>query len=138
MDPKLQAGVELTLEKIAVEQSPANSPLGRALRQKFAEEQNVVKQIKKSEGYSPSSASSPGMEDKNDGYGTSDEKLDDDPSKNSSAATTGKVNQAVGEQNITTEARGMPDLSIDQHKVASAGSIRAAAMSKILHRYMQG
>ena len=114
MDPKLQAGIELTLEKAAAEEAGVGL-LASSLQQKLAErmqkraEDQVLEQTSSGKAGPPSSASGRGMEDKNKNYGKSaDGELEDDPSK---GEDTGKVVTSVGGANITTEASGMPDLT---------------------------
>jgi hypothetical protein len=117
MNARLQAGVEMALEKVAAEEAGNTHLLAKAVSQglqKRAEDQ-LVQQQAKSENTKASSASSAGMEDKNSGYGKSTNVLDDDPSKNQNAEETGLVTNAHDGKNITTEASGMKDLSLDKN-----------------------
>jgi hypothetical protein len=117
MDQRLQAGVELVLEKVAQEDKEAN--LAEFLNDKLAEEQGV-EQVRKSEGHAPSSNSSEGMEDKErhtNGTGPEEEEL--------AAADyeTGKPQNSVPKNNITSETE-MKDLSLP--KTASAEDFLAS------------
>jgi hypothetical protein len=112
MDPRLQAGVELALEKTASEESGAGM-LANTIHQKLAEQDQGVEQVHKSENKTPSSSSGKRMETSNADYGkSSDYKLDDDPTKGQGANTTGDTVIATSGKNITTEISGMPDLSM--------------------------
>ena len=115
MNPKLQAGVEVALEKTARSVSGKgllSDAINSRLR-KYADDQ-LVQQEHASSNTSPSSSSSAGMEDKNSGYGKSTNVLDDDPSKDQNAQETGSVTNAVSGRQITTEPSGMPDLAQKQ------------------------
>ena len=130
MNPKLQAGIELTIEKAAAREQGVGllaGTLNRKMRemQKRAEDQGV--QVTGGGGGSPSSNSSDGMEDKNKGFGKGVEKLDDDPTK-AGAKETGQVMSAQAGKNITTETSGMPDLSLPK----CANSARVKVMTTML------
>jgi hypothetical protein len=130
MDPRLQAGVELMIEKTAAEASGVGLLAG-ALKQKMAmrksaQEEQGVEQEHKSENLTPSSSQGKKMENKNQDYGkSSDYKLDDDPSKGQAAMATGDTVNSFAGKNITTEGSGMPDLSM---KKASANRRVLATM----------
>ena len=132
MTPKLQAGIELTFEKMAAEEA-GEGMLTQTRRDKLAATQDQgVEQTAASGAGSPSSASSKGMEDKNDGYGKgTDDKLEDDPTKGKSAEGTGEVQNSMAGKNVTVEGSGMPDLSM---KNASQLSPNA----RVLHTMIQG
>jgi len=76
---------------------------------------NEVKVSRKSENTTPSSASSPGMEDKNLNYG----KGTSDNTEMGGGTETGQVVESHSGANHTSEGSGMPDLSIDHHKTAA-------------------
>jgi hypothetical protein len=101
------------------------NPLVDALHHKLAEEQDGVHQVRKNDnsGSKPSSNTSDGMEDKNEGYGKTTDTLEDDPSKDG-AAETGKTQVSISGANYTHESSGMKDLSINQHKSASLDFLR--------------
>ena len=138
MDARLQAGVELVLEKTAAEEAGVGQLAG-SLHQKLAAagftkqaEEQGVEQDRKSVNTTPSSNSGTKMEDKNKGFGKGEEKLDDDPSKGKSAQATGDTNISTAGKNITTETgSGMPDLSM---KKASGN---ARVMATMLRSYAQ-
>jgi hypothetical protein len=133
MDPRLQAGVELMIEKTAAEAAGvgllAGSLQKKAARMgitKRAQEEQGVEQEHKSENLTPSSGKGKKMENKNQDYGkSSDYKLDDDPSKGQSAMATGDTVNSFAGKNITTEGSGMPDLTM---KKASANRRILATM----------
>jgi len=128
MNAKLQAGVELTLQKAAAEQAGVGllSHEINAGLHKTALENQGVQQERQGTNYTPSSASGSGMEDKNKDYGKGSEyKLDDDPSKGQSSEQTGEVQTRTAGKNITTEGSGMPDLSIGQHSNKQASGRRS-------------
>ena len=118
MDPHTQKIVNSILNKEAGYRMPVN-PLADALHQKLAEDQDVEQNRKSNGATSPSSASSDGMEDKNEGYGKSTDTLEDDPAKEGAAAT-GTPQIAKGGKNITVETDGMKDLSIPHHNKSAA------------------
>jgi hypothetical protein len=128
MDTHTLHAVNNVLQKQAGCRLPVN-PLADSLFNKLAstmEQSHGVTQTRKDDNSSakPSSNSSKGMEDKNDGYGRSDKKLDDDPSKDG-AQETGAVQVAHAGTNVTTEHEGMKDLSIPHHnKKASLDFLR--------------
>jgi len=136
MDPKLQAGVEIALQKTAEEQS---GHLSRALILqadefgfgKDAEEQGVEEKHKSGAG-TPSSNKSPGMEDKNKNYGKGEVKLDDDPTKGKKSQETGETVNAHAGAHITTEASGMPDLSMKN------ATDRRSALQDVISRQLRG
>jgi hypothetical protein len=118
MDANLIAGVELVLEKEAAQRA-GSGMLAQAVQHQASRyglnkraNDNAVVVNKSNASGPPSSNSSKGMEDKNDGYGKKDVMLDDDPAKNSKANETGKPAVAHAGVNVTTEASGMPDLSL--------------------------
>jgi len=130
MDATLIAGVELVLEKEAAQRA-GSGMLAQAVKhqanrfglsKKASEVHNVVVNKSGATG-PPSSNSSKGMEDKNDGYGKKDVMLEDDPAKNSKANETGKPAVAHAGKNVTTEASGMPDLSLP--KTAALNFLRS-------------
>jgi hypothetical protein len=133
MNTRLQAGVELILEKTAAEESGAGL-LASILHQKAAAagltEDQGVEQSRTSVNTTPSSSKGTKMEDKNKGFGKGEEKLDDDPTKGSSAQATGKVSVSTSGKNITTEGSGMPDLSMKK-----ASSSNARIMATMLKAY---
>lgn len=136
MDAKLQAGVEMALQKTADEQQDSTlsaailrNAEGHGLAKDAAQTQGVAQEAKSGAG-TPSSNKSEGMEDKNKEYGKGEVKLDDDPSKGKSAQSTGAtVNNSAG-AHITTEASGMPDLSLK-----NAGD-RQAALKDIIQKHL--
>lgn len=136
MNTRLQAGVELVLEKTAAEASGVGLLAG-ILHQKAAAagltkraDDQGVEQARASVNATPSSSTGTRMENKNKGFGKGEEKLDDDPTKGKSAQPTGKTNISASGKNITTETGGeMPDLSL---KSASAN---ARVMATMLRAY---
>ena len=136
MDPRLQAGIELTLEKTACADAGigllANSVHQKAAAaglSKRAQEDQGVEQERSSVNTTPSSSSGKRMETKNQGFGKGEEKLDDDPTKGKSGQTTGKTTISTSGKNITTEPSGMPDLSMKN------ASSNARIMSTMLKAY---
>lgn len=136
MQPRLQAGVELVLEKTAAEASGVGQ-LANSVHQKLAShglaksaEDQGVEQVRASVDNTPSSSKGQRMETKNKGYGKGEEKLDDDPTKGKSAQSTGANVISAAGKNITTEASGMPDLSL---KTASTPATRL--MANMLRSY---
>lgn len=133
MDTHTVHAVNSVLQKEAGVRLSVN-PLADMLHNKLAsttEQSHGVSQTRKSDNASakPSSNSSKGMEDKNDGYGKSDKKLDDDPSKDG-AQSTGAVQVAHAGTNVTTEHEGMKDLSIPHHeKKAALHFLRSTSVS---------
>ena len=130
MNPKLQAGIELVFEKQAADTAGVGLLSQRIKRglNKFATEHQGVQQEHASVNTTPSSNSSPGMEEKNRNYGKGAEyKLDDDPSKGNGAQQTGEVQSRTAGTNVTVEPHGMPDLGIgnDQHTNKQASANRA-------------
>lgn len=138
MDARLQAGVELVLEKTAAQEAGIGRLAG-SLHQKLAAygltkhaEEQGVEQDRKSVNLTPSSSSGTKMEDKNKGFGKGEEKLDDDPTKGQSAKATGDTNITTSGKNITTETgSGMPDLSLPK----SASSRNARVMATMLRAH---
>ena len=127
MDAHTLNRVNAVLQKEAGVRLPVN-PLADAIHYKVAatmEQSHGVSQTRKDDNSSakPSSNTSPGMEDKNDGYGKSDKKLDDDPSKDG-AAETGAVQVSHAGVNVTTEHEGMKDLSIPHQGSSKEASLR--------------
>jgi hypothetical protein len=74
---------------------------------KVAYEQNVVDVKHKSENKTPSSSSSPGMEEKNPGYGKTDHGEYDPTGPVKDKHQTGEVQTENNGQNFTTEASGV-------------------------------
>jgi len=67
----------------------------------------------------PSSASAQGMEDRNQGYGTTSQDLDKAKGvEEDSADETGQVHLAKGKKTITTEDSGMPSLALGDKNAA--------------------
>jgi len=138
MQPRLQAGVELILEKTAAEEAGVGELAG-ALNQKLAAaglnkkaEDQGVEQVRASVNTTPSSATGKKMENKNKGYGKGEQKLDDDPTKGKSAQETGATEISTSGKNITTETgSGMPDLSLPK----KASSSNARVLSTMLKAY---
>ena len=120
MDARLQAGIELVLEKKAAADSGVGLLAGALNRKaaaagltKAAAEGQGVEQTRAAVNNTPSSSKGTKMEDKNKDYGKgTDYKLDDDPSKGSGATETGSTVNVMSGKNITTEGSGMPDLSL--------------------------
>lgn len=114
MNPKLQAGVEILLEKEAAVNRGDGILANAILRN--ADKFGLVK------------AAAQGMECKNKQYGKGEVKLDDDPTKGKKAKPTGKtVNNSAG-KNITTEASGMPDLT--KSATDRRGALRDVLLAK--------
>lgn len=121
MNSKLQAGIELVVEKTAAQEQGIGL-LSGALQQKIA---TLQKQacgdggVQVTRGSSQGQASSGGgAESKNSGYGKGEQKLDDDPTKGGKGKPTGATNSNSSGANFTVESNGMPDLSLP--KTASA------------------
>lgn len=133
MNPKLQAGIELTIEKTAAREMGVgllSSTLNQKLARlgKKAEDQGV--QVTSAGGAgSPSSNTSQGMEDKNKGFGKGKEKLDDDPTKG--GQETGAVMSAHAGKNITTESSGMKDLSLKQGSLSPNAKVLATMIRAV-------
>ena len=138
LNPALVAGVELILEKTAAERTGISNVIAKhagalgLIKGAATQEQEGATQVRAGTSGAPSSSSSKGMEDKNKDYGHSaDRQLDDDPSKkNGKADDQGRPSVTTGSKNITSEASGMPDLSLK-----SAADI--AANARVLHRILQ-
>jgi hypothetical protein len=137
MNPKLQAGVELVLEKAAAEESGvgllAASLFHKAaaagiLDKRAAQECGLVEEVG-GEGGTASSNKSDGMEEKNEDYGKgADFKLDDDPSGKGNE--TGKVQNVVAGKTETLETDKAKDLSLP--KSASRVTSNARVMATML------
>ena len=127
MNPLLRAGVELTLEKVAQEEQ--DTSLTHVLNQKIAEHDQGVVQVRESEGATPSSNSSEGMEDKDrhtNGTGPEEKELAAADHK------TGVVQNAVPKNNITSETETQ-DLSLSKSASLASGviaSMKARAAAK--------
>lgn len=140
MNPKLQAGVELVIEKTAAEEAGvgllANSLFRKAaaagiLSKKAAEESGKVEETGGEGASKPSSATSDGMEDKNQQYGKGAQyKLDDDPSKG--GKETGTVQNSTAGKTETLETDETGDKVKDALKEASGMRPNARIMANMI------
>jgi len=122
MEPRLQAGIELTLEKMAAEQVASN-PLTQALNrtiQKIAEEQGVEQQAAGKQGSAPADA---GYETRNKSFGKGTTDTDYDKKK---GEQTGKVTNLNGKGNVTSEA------SCSEKKASSNAKIMRTMLSGLV------
>ena len=124
------------IQKVA---SKAGSPttiggfLNQVMSQKAATEQEdaqtVVEKVK-SNNKKPSSSTSDGMEERNQGYGHT--AVDTDYDKKTEGEETGEVQNRSAGAHITTEASGIPDTSLA--KTGAEKLAREVRASKIRER----
>lgn len=138
MEAKLQAGIELVLEKEAREEAGTGLLAAHINQgvQKLGMEEQVVQQEHASVNLNPSSKSSDGMEDKNEQHGKGSEfKLDDDPSKGRAVDSTQLGNSAQNRTagtNVTVETKGMPNLEIGTKQHDKQASSNLAVLRTML------
>ena len=134
MNKKLLQSLRKTAAQADAARPTLNNYFNHLMAKAAAEQEQGVRIEAASNNKMPSSASAEGMEERNGGYGHTDEGLDKRQAVGPKTQTVSPVRTTSAGSHITTETDGMPDVSLKSaaQKTAALSFLRQDSLRRQL------